>query len=209
MPFSDHMAVEGKKILRRGRDKFERVLALLPFAGPTDELQEELRESMRILRSAMDWLEDTPRFKLAHLTLDDAGQLARRRFPQGCRLQLRDGVYYQRCPVALAHNRIGLSPAFTVKEVECSICNGDPEDCDHVKGFEYDGQLCYHTIKEIGELLEVSIVNRPNMPDARIMSISVGNGELRDRLGEQFRPGMVVSCDRCLTKCNGVVRNFE
>ncbi|SCG34170.1 hypothetical protein GA0070613_0007 [Micromonospora inositola] len=202
------MLAEGKRILSEGRRKFESVERLIPLTGPTDQLHKELREALRALRSAMNWLEGTPRFEIAHLILDDAGRLARKYFPRGCRFPYEDGMYHQRCPVALAHNRVGLSPAFAISEIECSVCKLDPDDCDHIAGFEYDGQVCHHLIKK-AELLEISIVGRPNMPDARIESLSIGNDEFRARIGERFKPGMKVVCDRCLNECDGISRNFE
>ncbi len=209
MPFNDHMRAEGKRILRRGRDKVEFVTRMLPLKGATDELHRELRDGLRILRSAMDWLEDTPRFELAHMLLDDGGRLARERFAHGCQFPYENGSYHQRCPVALAHNRVGLSAAFTIVDSECSICKSHPEDCDHITGFTYDGQACYRIVKEIGEMLDVSIVGRPNIPDARIQSVSLSNSDFRLQLGKQFTPGMPISCDRCLNACSGIVRNFE
>lgn len=209
MPFSEGMAAEGRRILRDGRAKFENVVDLLPLFGPTDDLHRKLRHSLRVLRSAMNWLEDNPRFELAHRILDDAGRFARENFPIGCQFPYQSGSYYQTCPVALAHNRVGLSPAFTIGESECSICGNDPEDCAHISGLEYHGKRCYRIIKKVDEILEISLVSRPNMPDARIESISLDHKEFARRLGKKFTPGMTIMCDRCLNKCDGVVQDFK
>jgi hypothetical protein len=200
---------EGLKRLRLGRQKYERVRDLLPFLGPAAELHAELRECHRILRSAMNYLEDTPRFDVAHRLLDDAGRLARERFALGCEYPYEDGTYYVRCPVSLAHNRVGLSIAMVIEESHCSICKLDPEDCPHVTGGEYEGQECYQVVTKVGRILDVSLVGRPNMPDARIESMSMEETDLRRNLGSAFYPGVPVTCNQCLKPCEGVARPFE
>lgn len=149
----------------------------------------------------MNWLEDSEHFEQAHRTLDDAGRFIRQSF--GCTLAFKDGAYRQDCPVALAHNRIGMSIGAIVKKASCSICRRDPQDCSHITGRTYDGERCVRVIEE-AELLEVSLVDRPSMPDARILSMSIPNSELRKVLGPKFRPGVPLSCDRCLSACGGV-----
>ncbi len=208
MPSSSATSSEGVKRLKKGRRLYEGVRDLLPFCGPTDELHSQLREAHEVLRSAMNWLEDSPRFELAHRLLDEAGRLARQRFAKGCDFPFENGTYYMRCPVGLAHNRVGMSPAILIKQSHCSICEQDPDDCEHITGRKYDGQACHRVITE-AEVLEVSLVGRPNMPDARIESRSIGLSEMWSRLGPGFRPGMTVTCDRCLRDCNGVARPFE
>jgi hypothetical protein len=149
----------------------------------------------------MDWLEDSEHFERAHEVLDDAGHFLRRSF--GCSLTLRDGHYFQECPVALAHNRIGLSIAAEVRKQSCSICHLDPRECPHITGRIYDGERCLRVIED-AEIFEVSLVHRPSMPDARITSAPIPNSDLRAQLGPVFRPGIRVSCDRCLSKCEGI-----
>jgi hypothetical protein len=139
---------------------------------------------------------------------DKAGALAREIFPHGCQLSYRDEAYFQECPVALAHNRSGMSVAFVTRAAECSICGQDPEDCLHINGRVYDGKRCTRIITD-ADILEISLVGRPAMPDARIMSISVDFDDLRKRLGEKFTPGIPVTCDNCLIPCDGVAQPFE
>jgi len=156
----------------------------------------------------MNYLEDTPRFELAHELLDRAGKLARSRFPGGCELTFRDGQYHIECHAALAHNRVGLSIGVIVQESHCSICKEDPEDCSHITGRIYDGEECVQVITKAA-LQEVSLVGRPNFPDARIHSMTIGIGDLRRKLGDSLVPGTPVTCDRCLSKCSGVARPFD
>jgi hypothetical protein len=200
---------EGLTKLRAGREVYEEVARNCSSPdGPTEEDQKKLRAALDTLRSAMNWLEDTEHFDAAHDALDKAGSLARMEFPDGCALPYRDGSYFMECPVALAHNRVGMSIGFVARAIECSICGCDPDECPHITGRMYDGERCIRVITEL-DLLEVSLVGRPQQPDARIMSMSVDMSDLRESLGDEFTPGDPVTCDRCLSSCDGVVRPFE
>jgi len=165
------------------------------------EAEAKARSSAKALRSAMNWLEDSEDFEQAHRVLDQAGRFIRQNF--GCSLAFKDGEYRQECPVALAHNRIGMSIGAIIKKASCSICRSDPHDCSHIMGRIYGGERCVRVIEE-AELLEVSLVDRPSMLDARILSMSIPNSELRKVLGPKFWPGVPLSCDRCLSDCGGV-----
>lgn len=208
----NYFAVEGHKRLVSGSRQYGRVARLLPLEGATDDLHDELRNSLHALRGAMNYLDyhDTAGFETAHARLDAAGKLAREEFPDGCQLAYHDGAYHQECPVALAHNRIGLSVGIKIKTVECSICRSDPDDCDHMRGREYGGQAlaCVHVITE-ADIMEFSTVGRPAQPDARITSVSVATNKLKRKLGKKFRHGVPVTCDMCLSRCGGIHRPYE
>jgi hypothetical protein len=191
----------GLDLLRQGRRSFNHAKYLLDVASSKAEAEAKARSSAKTLRSAMDWLEDTAHFEEAHRVLDQAGRFIWQNF--GCRLAFQDGTYRQDCPVALAHNRIGMSIGAIVKKVSCSICRRDPHDCSHITGRSYDGNRCVRIIEE-AELLEVSLVDRPSMPDARIMSITIPDSDLREQFGPNFQPGVPLSCNRCLSDCEGV-----
>lgn len=192
-----------------GLDKLEKGSAMVREAilrvegglSPADS-ETQAREGLSVLRSAVDWLEDSPYFDGAHRRLDDAGQQVRLTF--GCYLAFdpEDG-YSRTCPVDLAHTRVGISTGFIVEESECSICQKDPEDCDHITGQHYGDETCVRVITR-ADLLEVSLVGRPRLPDARIHRVSVLQTELESALGPAFRYGMTVSCDMCIRVCNGV-----
>jgi hypothetical protein len=204
-----HGTTEGLAKLRSGQEVYEEVArACSSPGGLTEENHKKLREALATLRSAMNWLEDTEQFDAAHDALDKAGNLARRAFPRGCLFPYRDGTYFVECPVALAHNRVGMSPGFVARTVECSICGRDPDECPHISGRIYDGQRCVRNVTDL-DLLEISLVARPKQPDARIESMSIDVKDLRDSLGEEFAPGVPVTCDRCLSACDGVARPFE
>ena len=190
----------GLELLRKGKRAFNHAKYLLDVGARVDS-EAKARSSAETLRSAMDWLEDTDHFEIAHQALDHAGRFIRKSF--GCQLTFRDNRYYQECPVALAHTRIGFSIAATVKKQSCSICGRDPHDCSHITGRMYDGERCVRIIED-AEIFEVSLVNRPSMPDARITSAPILDSELREQFGSKFRHGIRVSCDRCLSQCEGI-----
>jgi hypothetical protein len=148
----------------------------------------------------------------------------------GCYLAYEAGVYYQRCPIAIAHKRFGMSVGFTVKSRVCSICGNELADCDHLPDelYEVPGGIgpagvcpvCTHSecvehspdrlykvavvgiVKE-ADLHEISIVKKPAQPEARATSLPVDTESLRNALGSDFRPGMAVTCDKCLYPCSG------
>jgi hypothetical protein len=153
----------------------------------------------------MNWAEedgDQALFDRAHRLLDQTGRFVRQTF--GCSLAFDEGAYHQRCPVALAHNRMGTSPAFEFK-LTCSICEMDPEDCAHVEGELYDGRECEYVAHPVA-LVELSIVNRPRFPDNRFESVSIDYETLRANLGADWKPGVAISCDYCLHGCPGISR---
>jgi hypothetical protein len=204
----DSETSEGLARLGEGSRLLGRAAVTIGVEGPLPEAERQLRAAMSVLRSAMNWLEDTEHFELAHQRLDASGRLSRERFPDGCAFAFRDGQYFQECPAALAHNRVGMSPGYVIRAAECSICHRDPDECDHVKGRLYDGERCVRILTEL-DLLEVSVVGRPAPPDARFHSISLSLREMREELGTEFTPGLAILCDRCLSPCRGVSRPFE
>lgn len=52
----------------------------------------------------------------------------------------------------------------------CSVCGQDmnKEPCEHIKGKEYDGKLCYHTLDDITDAYEWSFVAVPAQPRAGV-----------------------------------------
>jgi hypothetical protein len=56
------------------------------------------------------------------------------------------------------------------------------------------------------QLEEISIVGSPAFRDARITSIPYTHDGLCQALGEEFEPGVDVSCNRCLLECDGLSR---
>lgn len=202
------MGSKGRDLLIKGSRRFGLAIRIVGTEGRTDEAADAINEALRTLRSAMNWLEDSDLFEVAHQRLDSAGSFRREHFLNLCRLAYDENGYAQQCPVALAHNRVGLSIGYVVRAAECSICGLDPDDCEHIVGRRYYDETCHRVVRDL-DLLEVSLVGRPTQPDARIESIGVSEYEVRERLGQKFRRGMPVTCDRCLSPCDGVSRPFE
>ncbi len=158
--------------------------------------------------------------------LNDYGRWVRTTF--GCRFTYESGAYHQRCPVAIAHKRVGMSVGFTVRKRICSICGTDWADCPHSSSKLYDvpggrnedvkcrvcvaegctehpsGQT-YRTppiaiVTEVEDLHEVSLVRKPAQPDARPTSLPVDTSAL----GSSFRLGAAINCNLCIRPCKGI-----
>lgn len=191
--------------LHQAKQRIGKFVVSLIEKRPTADDLATLVEIAKTLRSIMDHTEEGSLFDEAHRLLDTVGQLLHEHFPKShCSLNYEDGVYHQTCPVDLAHRRFGFSVGFTTKSAECSICGLDPQLCDHVRGFEYDGQKCYRRIIEL-DLHEVSLVDRPKDPNARICTIPVPIKDLKRALGDSFQPGARVACNKCQHGCMGLV----
>jgi hypothetical protein len=178
---------KGTELLGRGAHLLDSAVDATEAVGPNEEGATAIADAVLVLRSAMNWLEDTDQFEVAHRLLDEAGAYRRAHYPEQCLLEFADEGYAVTCPVSLAHNRVGLSVGYIVRNAECSICRQDPEDCEHRVGVTYDGELCHRVITK-ADLLEVSLVGRPAVPDARIERIGIPSSELQDELGDAFRP---------------------
>ena len=153
--------------------------------------ERDARQALRAYRGAIDWAEDTAREEEAHRLLDEAGRWVRRTF--GCHLKREGAQYSQACPVALGHDRIGLSVGGRASKRVCSLCGMDVSECEHLPGSAYlvpggtddlggcrvfGESECDHlptesyraslvSIIQEMELDEVSIVTRPAHPEAR------------------------------------------
>ncbi len=53
------------------------------------------------------------------------------------------------------------------------------------------------------QMREVSLVRRPHDPEARLLEVPVSTEDLAKALGDEFRLGVPVSCDKCLDECWG------
>lgn len=189
------------------------------------------REALGWFASALNWAEDGRFEAEAHERMDEAGRWVRETF--GCTLHQEGFAYMQTCPVALGHNRIGMSVGGYAKRI-CSLCGLDVSDCEHLRGRAYlvpggaddlgwcrvctsrDG--CDHNETEMYRagvvaiitemrLDEVSVVGKPAHPDARFTSVPIDGSQLQAHLGAEWSPGMAVNCDRCLTACGGLTRH--
>lgn len=194
----------GNELFREGSELAKTVLERVRDSGiSSKEDAANLGSSVELLRSAMNWLEDSDGFEDAHRALDAVGRVRRKFFPTSCELPYEQGTYQQKCPVALAHSRTGISVGAIIEESECSICGEDPDNCLHITGREYDTVRCVTIIKR-ARLEHAALVARPDFPDARVMAMPMPMDYIRSELGESFVPGTTLYCDRCLSDCDGV-----
>lgn len=68
-----------------------------------------------------------------------------------------------------------------IRKSRCSICGSDYEECDHLKGLPYMGEICAQVITDL-DLKEISIVKEPANKECRIEVISDPDGISRDTL---------------------------
>lgn len=169
-------------------------------AAVSDEKLAALRHKAR---AAIDRLDDEPEFDEAHATLDKVGQLIRNERSGLCFLRENGDDFVQECPVALGHIRLGFSVGAEILESHCSICEGGPWECPHIPGDSYAGSVAVRVITR-ANLFEVSLVSRPDFPDARITSRPVSRAEVETAWGRTLPAGAIPVCDRCLHPCPGV-----
>lgn len=199
---------------RTERELYERCVANLRIVRGVQHPDAAAKATLLGLRGQLQEVMDRSEFRdpalfeSAHELVDEVGTLLRRHYSESCILPYRDGAYYRECPVDLAHLRVGLSPEIRVLESKCSICNLDPEDCDHVPGEMYDGRECVSVITK-AEPTAVAIVANPRQLVTRFTSIPAGTtAELSAALGPKFRPGVQLNCGLCLSDCAGFNRDF-
>ena len=73
------------------------------------------------------------------------------------------------------------SPSFITKSEKCSICGEDYDECDHIVGKAYMGQICCRIIEDFEELKEISIVKEPANTRSRILTV-MADDTARDTL---------------------------
>jgi hypothetical protein len=187
------------------------------------------RSALGVARAAVDRLEDTVFEDKAHKDLDGFGRWTREHFPDGCRLNWDGSKYLQACPVALAHVRAGWSLGGSALKA-CSLCGEDLMDCPHSLHRRYETPggpsslgLCRvcgqadcvdHSPDERYEVYpiaivtdlnveEISLVSRPKNRAARIMLQTVDMADVLAVADDDFAPGDLVRCDRCIYDCSG------
>ncbi len=189
------------------------------------------RRALGHMRRALDFAEDGPLEETVHRLMDRAGAWVRRVF--GCPSLVENRQVRIDCPVNLGHNRIGFSVGMRIKRRTCRLCGDDISECLHIQGQSYwvpggvddldwcrvCGQdHCDHSadieyrvpvivsIDEV-EFSEVSLVNKPANPLARIAYNIVPIQDFEDELGCKIPDGTILSCDKCLQPCEGLIKH--
>ncbi|MEU5859263.1 hypothetical protein ABZ799_28455 [Nocardiopsis dassonvillei] len=179
------------------------------------------RRALRLGAEAYWFAELTELAEREHRTLHAMGRWTAANFD--CWLDYENGSYSTSCPVAIADVRMGFSPGFAARRM-CSICDGDLSECPHlrgrlywVRGSKHSGGYCrvcaskscnhrdhrlYKTcvigiIKEVDVLREVSVVDVPAQPLARLTKRAVSLKAIADAFGPGFVPGVKVGCTSC------------
>lgn len=183
--------------------------------------EEHARRALRLGAEAYWLAELTELAEREHRTLHAMGRWTVANFD--CWLDYENGSYSTSCPVAIADVRMGFSPGFAARKM-CSICDGDLSECPHVRGRLYwvrgskhpggrcrvcAAETCKHRddrlyktcvigiIKEVDVLREVSVVDVPAQPLARLTKRPVSLKAIADSFGPGFAPGIEVGCTSC------------
>lgn len=69
------------------------------------------------------------------------------------------------------------SAGYLIKKTRCTICGLEYEECDHMKGKFYNGELCVCEIHE-AELEEASMVENPANKMCRVISTTIDGKEV-------------------------------
>ncbi|MER6925456.1 hypothetical protein [Streptomyces spiralis] len=193
--------------------------------------EEKAREALDASAKAFWWAEDSPLEERQHQLMHKIGKWKRKQL--GCSIFFDGKGYAHRCPVVIAHKKMGFSVGFTATRI-CSICRKDlaSDECPHFRDRSYwirggadaygpcrvcEQDPCKHRADTLYRarvvaivsahsnmsLHEVSIVRKPAQPEARLAEVPIDIDELASHLGPNFLPGVRLNCDQCLGKCPG------
>jgi hypothetical protein len=225
---TDFKMEQGRRLLREARS--EAFSSRTALAAGDRSAESHARTGLARYASAMNWMEGAADFEVAHAELHSLGRICRERFPTGCRFAEVDDDFEQRCPAALVHSRLGVSPAIVGNAI-CSLCGDDISECphrpghtypvaaavhpsgncnvcglqdcaEHVVGLTYDAEARVVTT-EIYDFDEVSNDETPRQPDARLTAVRISRRDFEAKLGKQIPAGAHVNCDQCLGECGG------
>lgn len=197
------------------------------------ELERRARGALDAAVTAFNFLEDEDLAGAAHQHAHTVAEFVGRLF--GCQAEHRDGRFWDVCPLSLMHLRIGLSPGFTGRHV-CSVCRQDLSECPHVPGVavtvvveEREGHcstckrpwpctqhlpgtfldVVPHGVIPDMDLHELSWVDRPREPRARITGVELPDALLRVLLGRLPSEEEPLVCHRCQQPCQGLLTSAD
>jgi hypothetical protein len=213
-----------KRARKTANQHFKSAQRLADQASPGAE--KEARLAIRSIVEAFWWAEDTDAEEAQHELMHRIGRWTRRNF--GCAVEFDGDRYVRRCPIDIAHKRMGFSVGYSATLL-CSICGEDVSECPHLRSSAYwarggvgpsgfcpvcMGQSCAHsndrlyrvTVSQVVtnmRMREVSLVSRPAGVTTRFTELPLAIEDLQAKFGSEFEVGMPVSCDLCLTGCWG------
>lgn len=192
-------------------------------------LAPHLRLSESAAVAALNFLEDHQLVDTAHAAVHRAAFV--RGGILGCPVTMHDDEVWTDCSMQIHQLRVGASVGM-VSDFACSICGEPVEDCEHLADRKYpkvasksadgrcticDAEACDHAVGESylarahGIALniksgEVSIVDRPRYPMARITDHEMDFGDLATRPGvlKAIQDGDL-HCQECLGPCEGFI----
>lgn len=197
------------------------------------KLEREARGALDTAVTAFNFLEDQALADTAHQHAHTVGEFVGQLF--GCEARYRDRRFWDVCPLTLMHLRIGLSPGFTGQRL-CSVCGEDLSECTHVPGLPVtvlaenrDGRCaaCHgpwpcsqhlpgtsvdvvpHAVIADMSLHELSWVDRPRQPRARITQLELPDALLQAQLGRLPNADEILVCHRCQRPCQGLLTSSE
>lgn len=210
----------------------------LAFRGTVDEdtiakLAPHIRQSELAAVAALNFLEDHELADTAHAAIHRASFV--RGGLLGCIVTVRDDELWTGCSMQIHQLRFGASVGM-VSDFACSICGEPMEDCDHLADHMYPKvasrnkdakcNICYaeecgHREGETYEARahgialniksgEISIVDRPRYPMARITELELELGDVSGHpdLLKAARDGEL-HCQVCLGPCEGFIKFSE
>ncbi len=83
--------------------------------------------------------------------------------------------------------QVFFSTGMQIRSLECSICGREYEDCEHLAGKPYMGELCCLVVREITDVDHVAVVEQPADKRCRALGIKVEGGT-RNRMTWRIEP---------------------
>lgn len=222
---------QGFRLWKDARIAYAHSVVMDLLGADSTEIAGRLGSAISRVASASYWLAKTPWLSDVHFDMDRMGQFRRERLSIQCALRWTGDRYENRCPIAIAHKRFGLSPEIVTSRIECSVCGQDISECPHLPGRKYRVRggvagsptgacrVCGHNscghspdatyittrmrVVKGGEVRGVTLVETPKQPEARLTAIPVSWAGLRSSPGPFFYSGQRIICDRCVASCQG------
>ncbi len=110
------------------------------------------------------------------------------------------------CPIKISTmgaGQFGFSPAFFIKEAECSICGKNilDDSCGHIPGETYEGKQCLNIIHKV-DIDHIALVKNPKDPNAKITALTIPKSEFFEGFSEEElklkeKHNLPIICSHC------------